>query len=200
MVPVPSVVVNSGPPSEHFRLTADDPLSGLTKWLADSRVDAAATARAQQRWLEHQATEESTITGVLVDLAERGRPVAVRSTAGRNIRGRVFAIGADFVAIREARIGDVLIPRHAIATVRSAPGDEPVVGDRPAALDVVLAEALVEIAASRPVVLIGTAGDEYRGELHSAGQDLVSLTLDGERRETIHVATSSIDHLIVLAA
>ena len=199
MVPVPSVVVNSGPPSEHFRLTADEPLSGLSKWLADARVDAAAAGRAHQRWLERQATEDATIAGVLVDLAERGRPVALRCAGGRTVRGRVFAIGADFVAIRESRLGDVLIPRHSIATVRAAPGDDPIVGDRPVSLMVVLAEALVELAADRPTVLVVAAGDQVRGELHSAGQDLGSITTNADRREVIHIATASIDHLVVLA-
>jgi hypothetical protein len=190
--------VNADSSGMPFRLAADDPLQGLNTWVAEGLVDAAANERARQRWLERQATEDATLLGVLIDLAERGRPVAVRSGGGRTARGRVFALGADFVAVREERLGDVLIPTRAIATVRAAPGDAPTVGDRAASLVVVLAEALLELAADRPTVLLSAANEEQRGELRSVGRDVLALMIEGERRETIHVAIDAIDHLVIL--
>ena len=192
--------MNHDSPGPPLHLTADDPLSGLSAWLSDGRVDEAAAARVRRRWLERQAAEDATLTGLLIDLAERSGPVAVRSAGGRTARGRVVAVGADFVAVRESRLGDVLIPRRAVATVRGAPGEPPATatGDRPVSLMIVLAEALIEIAAERPSVLVAAAGDEIRGDLHAAGRDVVSVAVSGQGREVVHVAQEAIDHLVVL--
>ncbi len=199
MLPVPSGVVDPHPPSAPAHLAAGDPLSGLAKWLADSRVDDAAARRARQRWLERQAEEDATLAGVLLDLAERGGPIVVRTNGAATIRGPVVAVGADFVAVREHGLGDVLVPHGSICTVRAAPGERPVVGERAAAFEVVLAEALVELAADRPPVRVGAAGAEFRGRLRSTGRDVIAITTDGERTDRIHVALSSLDHLVLLA-
>ena len=198
MVPVPSSLVDGESPQETSRLTGDDPLAGLGTWLAEGRVEAAAAERARRWWLERQASEESSIIGVLLDLAERTDPVAVRSAAGRTVHGSVVAIGADFVVVREERIGDVVIPHRCIATVRSAPGDDPVRGDRSAAFSVVLAEALVELAVERPLVLIALGVGEIRGELRSAGSDVIALSTTSAGRDVVHVALGAIDHLVLL--
>jgi hypothetical protein len=181
-----------------MRLTADDPLAGLGKWLADGRVDAAAAERARRRWLERQATEESSVSGVCLDLAERNEPVAVRTVAGRTTRGRITALGADFVVVREPRSGDVVIPLRSLATIRAAPADGAVVGERSAGFSVVLAEALVELAAERPLVLVSVGDDEIRGEMRSAGTDVVALATASGGRDVVHVAIAAIDHLVLL--
>ena len=198
MVPVPSTVVDADSADDLPGLTGDDPLAGLAGWIAEGRVDAAAAERARQRWLERQAAEESTLTGVLIDLAERARPVAVRTMAGHTARGLVVALGADFAVVREDRLGDVVIPLSAVVTVRPGPGDRPAVGDRPTTLEIMLAEALVELAADRPAVLVAVAGEEIRGELRSAGIDVIALALDTARRDVVNVAIGAIDHLVLL--
>jgi hypothetical protein len=198
MLPVPSGVVDPHPPRDPPGLASGDPLSGLSKWLADGRVDDAAARRARQRWLERQAAQDATLAGVIVDLAERGGPVVVRTNAGATMRGHVVAVGADFVAVRERGVGDTLIPHTAICTIRAAPGEQSVVGDRLAALEVVLAEALVELAADRRPVRVVTAGAELRGQLRSAGRDVVVIATDGDRRDRVHVTMSSLDHLVML--
>ncbi|MEM7142791.1 MAG: hypothetical protein AAF548_17340 [Actinomycetota bacterium] len=191
--------MDSDSPHEPVRLTPDDPLAGLATWLADGRVDAAAAERARQRWLERQAAEDATLVGVLLDLAERGRPVVARTSGGRNATGRVAALGADFVVVREERLGDVLVPTRALAMVRPSRGDRSPVGDRPAALAIVMEEALVELAADRPEVLVSAGGEEIRGDLRSAGRDVLAVELDtGERREIVSVATHAIDHLVII--
>ncbi|MEZ5244577.1 MAG: hypothetical protein R2707_05725 [Acidimicrobiales bacterium] len=181
-----------------MRLTGDDPLAGLEKWLADGRVDAAAAERARRRWLERQATEDASVAGVCLDLAERNEPVAVRTSGGRSTRGRVTALGADFVVVREERVGDVVIPLRCVATIRAAPGGGAVPGERSAGFSVVLAEALVELAAERPLVLVSVGGDEIRGELRSAGTDVVALATASVGRDLVHVAIAAIDHLVLL--
>jgi hypothetical protein len=198
MVPVPSSLVDGESPRETTRLTGDDPLAGLGTWLAEGRVDAAAAERARRWWLERQASEESSIAGVLLDLAERSAPIAVRTARGRVARGPVAALGADFVVVREARVGDVVIPLRSVATVRGMPGDDPAGGDRPAAFSVVLADALVELAADRPLVFVAAGDDEFRGELRSAGTDVIAVTTASVDRDVVHVALGAVDHLVLL--
>ncbi len=186
------------PPSRPVDLSPNDPLAGLARWTAEGSVDAAARARTRQRWLERQAAEEASIAGVLMDLAERGRPVAVSTSAGRRSRGPLIAVGADFAVIREERLGDVFVPLGHLATVRPAPGEDPAVGDRPLSVEVVLAEALVELSADRPVVVASLGGEEIRGELRSAGFDVAAIALDGPRRDLVHLNVAVLDHLVVL--
>ena len=135
------------PPDRPVDLTSDDPLAALQRWVADGQVDEAARARSRRRWLEKAAIEEATLGGVLLDLAERGRPVIVRTLAGHRVTGPIIAFGADFVGVRDPCLGDTLVPTTRIATVQPAPGDDLPAGDR--RHDVVLAfgDALMELAA-----------------------------------------------------
>lgn len=203
-VPVPSALVDADSPLDPLPLdpsplTPDDPLAGLAGWIAEGRVEAAAAERARRRWLERQEAEEASLVGVLLDLAERGRPVAASTLAGRTARGPVAALGADFVVIRQERLGDVMLPLAALATVRGAPGDAAPVGARqPVALVIVLAEALVELAADRPSVVVSVAGEEFRGDLFRAGRDVVTVALPNRHREVVSIAMAAIDHVIVL--
>lgn len=180
------------------RLTADDPLAPLAHWLAEGRVEAASEARARQRWLERQAAEEATIAGVLLDLAERSRPIVVRTKGAHTAQGTITAVGTDFVAVRVARLGELLVPLTSIATLRTVPGESPVVGARPLSFVIVFAEALVEMAADRPEVLVSTGNEEIRGSLRSAGRDLISVTSTAEGRPVVQIASGAIDHLLVL--
>lgn len=198
MVPVPSSVVDGDSLDEPMRLTADDPLSGLANWLAEGRVDAAASERARQRWLERQAAEGASLAGVLLDLAEQSRRVAVRTAGGTTVTGRIAGLAADFVAIRDHRRGDALIPFRSVATVRGAPGEPAPTGDRSGMLALVLGEALLELAADRPTVMVSAGDADLRGELISAGLDVVAIALSPSRRDVVHVALEAIDHLTVL--
>ena len=138
------------------------------------------------------------MTGVLLDLAERRGPAALRTMAGRTVRGPIVAVGADFAIVREERLGDVVIPSRAIATVRGAPGDDSPAGDRPISVAVLCPEALVELAADRPLVLVAVAADEIRGELRSAGTDVIAVATASATRDVVHVAIDAIDNLVLL--
>lgn len=185
-------------PAGSISLTPGDPLAPLAGWIAAGRVDEAARARARQRWLERQAREEATLGGVLVDLAERGRPVMVSTVGRRGFRGPVRAVGADFVVIREDGLGDVIVPLRSLASVRPAPGEDGGGGDRPFTVELVLAETLVEIAADNPTVLVVAGSEELRGELRSAGIDVLSIVLGGPRHDIVHVHVSALDHIAIL--
>ena len=187
------------PPQRPVNLGPEDPLAGLNRWVAEGSVDAAARARTRQRWLERQAAEEATVSGVLIDLAERGRPLALTTATGHRSLGPVVAIGVDFVVVREDRLGDVVIPLSRLATVKAAPGDGAPTGDRPLGFEIMLADALVELAADRPMVVAAVGSEEIRGELRSAGFDVVAVALDGPRRDLIHISMATLDHLVILS-
>ncbi|MEO0494190.1 MAG: hypothetical protein AAF081_12320, partial [Actinomycetota bacterium] len=154
--------------------------------------------RARQRWLERVAAEEATLPGVLVDLAERRRPVTVQTLDGHRVTGPVVAVGADFGVVREPRLGDAFVPTHRIAVVRPAPGDDLPTGDRPADFVLTFGDALMELATERPDVIVGVGGESHRGELRTVSPDVVTLALGGDRRDPVHAALAAIDHLVVL--
>lgn len=187
------------PPRQPIRLSPGDPLAALTRWVAEGSADQAARSRARQRWLERQAEEEATLIGSIIDLAERGRAVTVTTAAGGRHTGAVVAVGSDFAIIREPRLGDIVIRHDAIALLRPALGDDTSTGDRPLDISLALADALVELSAERPRVLIATGGEELTGELRSAGYNVMTLQLHNSRRDTIHVAIDVIDHLVILS-
>ena len=153
-------------------------------------------ARSTKR-LENAATGEATLGGVLLDLAERRRPVVVRTLAGHRVAGPIIAVGADFVGVADARLGDTLMPTARIATVQSAPGDDLPAGDR--RHDVVLAfgDALMELAAERPEVMVGVGDETLRGELRTASIEVATLVIADEHREPISIALTAIDHVVV---
>ena len=191
--------VNSDPqpPDRPVDLTAGDPLAALQRWVADGQVDEAARARSRRRWLENAATEEATLGGVLLDLAERRRPVTVRTLVGHRITGPISAVGADFIAVADARLGDTLMPTTRIATVQPAPGDDLPAGDRRHDVVLTFGDALMELAAERPEVMVGVGDETLRGELRTASTEVVTLVIADERREPISIALAAIDHVVV---
>lgn len=152
----------------------------LERWAAHAVVDEAVRRRTRERWLRIQAEEEGSLAGTLVDLAEHGRPT-VLDVAGEKLRGRVVGVGADFVAVRTDRRQDALVPFDAIEAFRPEPGAADVRGDRSATVDVAFSSVLGPVAADHPDVLIRTRlGVALRGQLRSAGTDVLRLRLDGE--------------------
>lgn len=160
----------------------DDLTGDLARWLAEARVDEAAASRARQRSLHQQAGEEATLAGVLLDLAERGAPVVVEVAGGHRHRATVQAVAEDFCALRTDQ-GDVLVAYAGIAAVALLDADDPPAGDRPRALDMTFAEALLVLVAERPrVLVVAKDGTGRAGELRLAGRDVVVLRTDGDPR------------------
>jgi hypothetical protein len=169
----------------------------LERWAADAMVDEAARQRTRQRWLRVQAEEEASVLGTLVDLAERARPV-VLDVGQQRIRGTVVGIGADFLAVRSDRGQDVLVRTAAVEVVRAEPGERGVVGDRAVLVEVALAAVVGPLAAERPDVVVRTrSGQVVRGELRSAGTDVVRLRADGDPPAPVWVPLEAIDLLTV---
>lgn len=168
----------------------DDLVADLTRFLAEQRADAAAAARARERWLRQAADEEAQLAGVLLDLAERADTVMVQGVGGRTHRGRVRGVGEDFVALRTGRT-DVLIPYDAVVAVR-AEGRPTSGAVRAQALDLALPEALSAVAGDRPrVLVVSRDGTGLSGSLRSVGRDVLTLRL-AEAGGTVYVPIASI--------
>lgn len=190
--------------SDELVTAAGDVLGGpdtlaqsLERWVADARVDDAARQRARQRWLRIQAEEEASLVGALVDLAERARPV-VLDVGDHRVRGRIVGVGSDFLAVRTDRGQDVLVRAGAVAVVRAEPGQRDVVGDRAALVEVALDAVVGPLAAERPEVMIRTrSGTVVRGELRSAGLDVLRLRGDGDPPSPIWVSLGAVDLLVI---
>ncbi len=176
---------------------ADALSRSLERWAADAMVDEAARARTRQRWLRIQAEEEASTLGTLLDLAERRRPVAL-DVGDHRVRGGLAGIGADFLALRSDLDQHVLVRTDAVDVIRAEPGDRGVVGDRAVLVEVTLAAVVGPLAADRPEVLVRTrSGQVVRGELRSAGTDVVRLRIDGDPPAPVWVPLAAIDVLVI---
>lgn len=139
-------------------------------------MDQAATERARRHWLTIQAEGDSTLVGVLVDLGERGRPVAI-SVDDKILRGRIVGTGADFVVLERDDTRAAIIPLGAVGMVRSTE-DLDVWGDREVRLETTLVGIGAAVAAERPEVTAWTTSGMVNGVLRSAGDDVLRIRLD----------------------
>jgi hypothetical protein len=179
-------------------LAPGDPFArSLERWAADAAVDEAARRRARERWLRIQAEEEASLLGTVVDLAERAAIVAL-DVGEHRVRGRLAGVGTDFVAVRSDHGQQVLVRTASVEVVRAEPGAAPVVGDRTALVETGLAGVLGAVAAERPDVLVRTtSGTVVRGELRTAGVDVVQLRVAGEPPTPVWVPIAAIEVLVL---
>jgi hypothetical protein len=150
----------------------------LVELLDEGRASAGQAGRARERALRQAAEEEASLAGTLVDLAERRSRVVVRTETGRAHAGVVESVGGDYCVVRSDAGAAAHLRLEAIATVRPAPGERhvPASGDRRAAADVLLLEALGRVAHQRPqVALVTRGGDVVVGTLRAAGADVVTV-------------------------
>lgn len=170
-----------------------DPLLEL---LDDARAADAGARRDRERNLRRQAEEDASLVGTLVDLAERGGPVTVRTTTGRAHTGRLLALGADFVVVRTDHGADVFVTLGAVAAVRAGRGDA-ATGDRPTPSATRLLDVLATAAAEHPRVSLLVAGETVAGELRAVGSDVVTVLLDGPERTTAYVAARQLAEAVL---
>jgi hypothetical protein len=173
--------------------------SRLDAWVADTRVEGSADARARERWLRAAAEADGTFAGVLLDLAERRTTIAVRTTAGRRHRGGVEVLGADFLALQTADGAEVLLALAGIASVRTAPLEQLALGERVVTTELRLTEVLAQLAAERARVRLVSVdgGDAVIGEVRAVGYDLVTVRTDADPHTTAYVPAAAITEVVV---
>lgn len=169
--------------------------------LVDDAVHAAAVrARVEERERRARATEVATWIGTLRDLAERAVPVAVSGRSGRVHRGALTAIGRDHLALRTAADAVVLLALSAVRLLRPEPDvpAPPATGDRVAAQDRTLLEALGRVAEDRGEVAIHLADlDEgVQGHVLGFGEDVLTLRLAGRGRGTVYIPATAIEEVL----
>jgi hypothetical protein len=160
------------------------------------RSDALVSERIRERWLLQQATEQTALRGLLVDIARRAVPVTVRTATGRTHRGMVVAVGADFCTVRAGRAPDVHLALRAVTTVGPRPGHRlsgPAAGARPEEADLQLHELLARAVADRPGVrcVLADGGEGLTGTLEGVGVDV--LVLSRSAGERLYVAGASLE-------
>ena len=182
-------------------------LGDLGRWAADARASEAARARTRERWLRRQASEEATLPGVALDLAERGDPVVLTTTSGRAHRGRLVAVARDVWVLRSDATGVTFVATDAIASLRAQPGSgsrpaPEAAGARPAPLVATMAEMLADLAAEHPRVMVVIRGvpEAMVGQLRSVGADVATLRVTGEPPTTVYVRLGSLSELSVLGS
>jgi hypothetical protein len=178
--------------------------AALSRFVADARADAAADARARERWLRAQAVESMSLQGLVADLAEVGGPVVVTTVTGGAVRGVIRATGSDHLWLAPGAGQRVLVPFHAITSLRPEPGTA-VDGDR-AATEVDarpdLRTTLAELAEDRPAVTASAIGlgGPLTGELRSVGRDVAVLAIGLQGRDVVYLRLSSLAELSVIVS
>ena len=148
----------------------------LRAFTDEARAAAGADARRREASLRHQASEEGTVAGVLLDLAERDQLLSVTTAGGRTLRGVIRTIGADFVGLRAPGGEGAMVPTASITAIRTEPQAAPTVGDRAVHIGSSLRVVLSDLATERPWVSVHTVTDEgVAGTLWSVGQDVLAV-------------------------
>lgn len=171
----------------------------LDGWLADARTDDSALARSKERWLRTAAGADASLIGVLMDLAERGVAVSVATSHGRRHHGTIQVLGADFIAIRLAHQGDLLLPLSGVASVQTAPLVEAALGERVVTTDLRLGDVMSELAGERARVLlvVGDGSHSVAGEVRSVGTDVITLHLDADPGASAYVPLRALVEVLV---
>jgi hypothetical protein len=195
-----------------------DGAGDLERWAADARAREAADARVRERWLRAQASEEASLAGVLLALAERRETVVVTTSTGRRHRGVVTGVGVDFVVVEVpagtstlvvlAAVGDVRVaaedggPASRVATTGASSSDRAGTSDDGLAtttLGVRLGDVLAQAAGQRPRVTVHAGTTSVVGELRAMGGDVLTLRTDGDAR-AVYVPLASLSEVSFLAS
>lgn len=174
-----------------------DPLRELVD---DAAHAAAVRARVEERERRARAAEVATWIGTLRDLAERGVPVVVSGRSGRVHRGAVTAVARDHLALQSPSGAVVLVALSAVRLVRPEPdvAAPAAAGDREAAQDRTLLEALGRVADDRGEVAIHLAdvAEGLQGQVLGFGEDVLTLRLTGGGRGTVYVPAAAIEEVL----
>jgi len=172
----------------------------LARLLADERAADAARSRARERGLRTSALTDATLVGVLLDAAERGDRLSVRTVFGRVLSGHVTVVAQDGIVL-EGSLGTSYLRLDGIASFRH-PGlrsvTEPT-GDRRPPRMASLAALFADLAVDRPRVAVAVTGENglVTGELRAAGADVVTISaIDGP----VYIAARHVSELTVLAS
>ncbi len=183
----------------------DELISDIRRWMTDAASGQATLERLRAHWLRARADEQATFAGLLVDMVERSSGASLTTSSGRTYRGRLVALGRDFVALGVGPSGGLTFVRtDSVTCVRPGPGEpdpEPT-GHRSIDASTTFADVLVAVAADRRRVLVcmSNGQEPLRGELRAAGVDVLTLTSEAAPPVTTYVQLRSVSELSVLGS
>lgn len=164
----------------------------------DARADEESRARSRRRWLRRQAEEDSSVDGVLCDLAERESRVMLQVASGRQHVGVIRAVASDFCSLRADTGHDVLVRTCAVEYVRQLAGPAVPGTDRGRPGGQAFEVAVASLAEDQPEVTAATmCGERLRGRVIAVGRDVVRLELEG-RGGTAYVPLEALAEVTVL--
>jgi hypothetical protein len=174
--------------------------AALARLLGDERAAEEARMRARERDLRAAAFTDATLPGVLLDAAERGDRVAVRTVSGRTLQGHITLVVRDGLVL-VGPLGESYLPFAGIASFRTPHARRAIepTGDRPPPRNATLTALLAELAPERPRVALAVIGEAalLTGELRAASPDIVTITL---AEGPLYVAARQVSELTVLAS
>ncbi len=145
-----------------------------------------------------QQAQETTMVDLLENLADRSRSAGITLIGGRRFAGVIKALGEDFMILSDFEAGEVFIPYASLAVVLPGPEPAELPPERPFSLSLCFADALADLAAERAGIVAEVAGSVMRGELRSAGQDVITIRPDSGVRTPLYVSMAAIASLVVV--
>ncbi len=170
---------NRGGPSDGFE-------TALSTLVTDGQASEAVEARRARRLSRLMERESSTMTGILVELAERRVGVLIELHDGLVVRGTITAVGADVVIVFSTATRQRSVVRTvAIAALRATDAAE-VTGDRTPTWTTTFHDIVTDLSGHDDTVTV-----------HLGGGDPLSGTLSWVGVDVLCVAASapSLDHL-----
>jgi hypothetical protein len=170
-------------------------ISAFNRWSGDDQLRRRAAERSRERWLRQQALDGITLSGILVDLAERGAKVALQTT-NRLLRGRLIGTGQDLAVLEDQRCATIvnlaaLVSVDTLGTPSSH--GTPLLGHRTPVLPLRFTDALVTLAAEILPVRLHLPGEDVLGDLMAAGEDVVVLRLSSSSRRYRYVNLTRVE-------
>ncbi len=158
------------------------------RFAADAREQEAVASRAREGWLRQSAGDDATLSGTLLDLAERGTAVLLTLRSGRRHRVAIWRVASDCVAVRhdDGRVSWLAL--GAIAVVAGEPGGRALpVSTRRVESEVTLGDVMGDLVADQATVALFVADmtDALRGRLVGGGRDVVRLATTGPAPEVV---------------
>jgi hypothetical protein len=151
--------------------------AALTMLVTDAYAHEAAEARRARRLSRLMERESSTITGILVELAERRVGVVIDLRDGLVVRGSITAIGTDVVIVFSGVTRQRSVLRtDAIAAVRAVDAAE-VTGDRSPTWSTTFHDIVTDLSGHEETVTVHVGGgDPLSGTLSWVGLDVLCLS------------------------
>lgn len=180
---------------------SDDLEKFVQTWTIDVRHEQARQARQSSHWQKQLAVDEARFSGLLVDLHENARTIALAMSSGRQVSGTIRDIGSNFVAIDAIEKSTVYLRLDVITSVE-VDGRANSVGtpsERTIDTERRFEDVIAELAERHAAVRFATRNTkELRAAtLMNAGVDVVTLELSTNPPRTLFVAT---EHLSEIAA